>query len=44
MEAIAGEHTIAEIARSYDVNPNLIGRWKQELIDKGHEIFDTQAA
>lgn len=44
LEAIAGERTIAEIARSYDVNPNLICRWKQELVDKGHEIFEAPNA
>jgi len=44
LEAIAGERSTAEIARAYDVNPNLIGRWKQELVDKGHEIFDTPTA
>lgn len=44
LEAIAGERSVAEIARSYDINPNLIGRWKQELIDKGHEIFESPTA
>ncbi|MCL6473406.1 MAG: transposase [Firmicutes bacterium] len=44
MEAIAGKRTIAEIARAYDVNPNLIGKWKQELLDKGHKIFDAPTA
>jgi putative transposase len=44
LETIAGERTTAEIARNYDVSPNLIGKWKQELIDRGHEIFETPTA
>jgi len=44
LEAISDERTTAEIARNYDVNPNLIGRWKQDLLEHGHEIFDTPTA
>ncbi len=40
VEAMMGERTVAEIARDYDLNPNLIGRWRQELINKGHILFE----
>lgn len=44
MEAVAGERTIAEIARQYQVNPNMIGRWKQEFLEKAPAVFETPSA
>ena len=40
MEALVGERTVSEIARGYDINPNLIGKWKQEFLNKGHTLFE----
>lgn len=34
LEAIRGERPIAEIARQYQINPNLIGRWEKRFPGK----------
>lgn len=44
MEAIAGKRPIAEIARDYDVHPNLVGKWKQDLLENGHMLFEKPTA
>ncbi|MHB8169906.1 MAG: transposase [Thermoleophilia bacterium] len=44
LEAIRGERPAAEIARQYQINPNLIGRWKNEFLQNGHELFDSPTA
>lgn len=41
LEAIRGERPIAEIARQYQINPNLIGRWKGDLLANGHQLFES---
>ncbi len=40
IEAIRGEKTIQEISSLYEVHPNLVGRWKSELLEKAVMIFD----
>ena len=44
MEALVGERTISEIARSYDINPNLIGKWKQDFLNTGHTLFEQSSS
>lgn len=44
LEAIRGERPVAEIARQYQINPNLIGRWKNEFLQNGHELFESPTA
>ena len=44
LEAIRGERPIAEIARQYQINPNLIGRWKNDFLANGHQLFATPTA
>ena len=44
LEAIRGERPIAEIARQYQINPNLIGRWKNDFLTNGHQLFETPTA
>jgi transposase len=40
LEAIKGKQTIAELSLRYYVAPNLISRWKKELLDRGSELFE----
>ena len=40
LEAIKGELTIAEIAAKYKAHPNMVVRWKRELLGSAAEIFD----
>ena len=39
LEAIRGEKTTAQIASEYQVHPNQVSAWKQELISRAAELF-----
>ena len=39
MELLQGEQSVGQLAKSYDVHPNSILKWKKELLKKGPEIF-----
>ena len=43
LEAIRGEHTIAELASRHALHPNLIRLWKKQAIDKLARVFDDKA-
>lgn len=32
---------IAQIARNYGVNPNLVSRWKVQFLERGPTVFST---
>ena len=46
LEAAKGEHTLAELAKRFDVHPNQIMQWKVQLLERMGEVFDrpTQAS
>jgi transposase len=44
LDALGGEKTIAELATQYDVHPNQITSWKNELLLRAGEIFGGTAA
>lgn len=39
--AIRGEKTLTELAELYNVHPNMIGKWKKEMIEKGEQVFNS---
>src|SRR5436309_13223545 len=41
VEAIKAQRTAAEIAKMYDVHPNLIGVWKKHALTSLPEIFEN---
>lgn len=41
LELLQGKRTVAQIARAYRVHPNSITGWKQTLLERGGEIFDS---
>jgi len=41
-EAIKGEKSVGQLARSYNVHPISILRWKKEFMEKGPEIFSQK--
>jgi transposase len=42
LEAIRGEKTIAEIASKYDVHPNMVSKYKQDLVVHAAIIFSKK--
>jgi transposase len=40
LELLQGEQSVGQLAKSYDVHPNSILKWKKELLEKGPEIFN----
>src|SRR5215207_2496395 len=43
LEAIQGEHTMAELASRHALHPNLIGLWKKQAVEKLARVFDDKA-
>lgn len=39
LEAVRGEHTVAELAARYEVHPTMIHTWKRELVEHAGELF-----
>ncbi len=40
LEAIKGELTLSEIASKYEIHPNLISKWKKEVMNNLPGIFE----
>ena len=40
LEAIKGQHTLAEIARKYELNQVVISRWKAEFLENMGAVFE----
>ena len=38
--AIKGDKTLAELAEQFDVHPNQISEWKQQLQESAADVFD----
>lgn len=41
VEAIRGEKTLTEIARSFSVHPNLVGVWKRQALEGLPDLFEA---
>jgi putative transposase len=39
LEAVKGQKTLSELASKYEVHPNQIRKWKQQLLDQISDIF-----
>jgi transposase len=44
VEAIRGVHTTAEIAKKFDIHPNLVANWKRQALEQLPAIFTGPAA
>lgn len=40
LAAIRGEKTMVELAQQFDVHPNQIKQWKDQLLDGAADVFD----
>ena len=43
IEAIKEAETLSELAKRFDVHPQMISNWKREFISRGAEIFSSKA-
>ena len=42
IEALKERETLAELSRRFEVHPNMIGKWKQEFLDRSVEVFEKK--
>lgn len=42
IEAIKETETLAELAKRFDIHPNMISNWKKEFLSRAEEIFDSK--
>jgi transposase-like protein len=42
LEALRNDSTLAELSKKYDVNPNLITKWKTDLVKQASELFQRK--
>ncbi len=42
MEALKGQSTIAQIAKSYELHPSQILDWKKTLSERSEELFNSK--
>ena len=43
LAAVKGDKTISELAQKFDVHPNQISTWKNELLDKVESLFTASS-
>lgn len=44
LEAIKGDHTIAELSAQYSVYPSVIHKWKKQVLEKAATVFKDGSA
>ena len=44
VEAVKGQRTIQEIASHYEVHPNMVTKWKKQVLEGVSEIFSNGRA
>lgn len=43
LAAVRGDRTLSELASQFDVHPNQITQWKNQLLDRAAEVFGSGA-
>ncbi len=41
LTAMKGEKTLAEIAEQFDIHPNQVQQWKQQLMEGAEDVFGS---
>ena len=44
VDAIKADKTLAELAKAYDVHPNQIVDWKNQLLERAASVFGADSA
>ena len=44
LEALHNDSTLAELAKKYNVHPNLITKWKADLMKQASELFKRKSS
>ena len=44
IEAIKERESLADLAKKYEVHPNMISKWKQEFLEKSAQVFDLPSS
>lgn len=44
LAAIREERTVAEIARQHKLHPNIVYKWKRQLLENLHKAFEAEGA
>lgn len=40
LELLQGDKTPGQVAKAYGIHPNTAGKWKQQFLEKGAEVFN----
>ena len=43
LEALSGEHTLAELAARHDIHPNLVQQWRRHAKESMPDLFSGKA-
>lgn len=42
LESLSKNNSKIEIARNYEINPNLVTKWQKEFLEKGYLLFEQK--
>ncbi len=42
LETIKGMKTVSEIVKEFEIHPVMVGKWKNEMLDRMSELFETK--
>ena len=44
LELIEGDNSISAVASKYNINPNILHRWRRQLFDNASVVFEQEKA
>jgi transposase-like protein len=43
LEALKEKDTLAELSKRFEVHPTMIGKWKQDFVERAASVFDKSS-